>query len=316
MILPIPALPPRVLKAGLGLALFWLIALSAGLGGHTAARAAGALPYGEGVLWQVQAAGQEPSFIFGTIHVADKRVIHLPAPVRDTFAMARSATFELIVSPEMQVSMGQASLLTDGRQLDQILGPELFEKAVATAGEYGLPAQAIPMLKPWALVPIFTFPPHQFALIAGGNAPLDEMLQGEAARLGKKVYALETAEEQLGLFENMPESQQVSMLRSLLRDVAATRSQFETMILSYLERDIAAIFKVMVEQAALEEDQAAAEAFQEDFVVARNKRMVERLRDILAEGNSFVAVGALHLPGEEGILALLAAKGYEIKRIY
>jgi uncharacterized protein len=48
----------------------------------------------------------------------------------------------------------------------------------------------------------------------------------------------------------------------------------------------------------------------------RNLRMVERMTDRLAEGGVFVAVGALHLPGERGILNLLAGRGYRISRVY
>ncbi len=62
--------------------------------------------------------------------------------------------------------------------------------------------------------------------------------------------------------------------------------------------------------------QALAESFQEDFIVARNKRMVARMADILGEGGSFVAVGALHLPGDEGVLNLLAEQGYKVTRVY
>jgi uncharacterized protein len=51
-------------------------------------------------------------------------------------------------------------------------------------------------------------------------------------------------------------------------------------------------------------------------VAERNLRMVERMTDRLAEGGAFVAVGALHLPGERGILNLLAGRGYRISRVY
>lgn len=274
-----------------------------------------ALPYGSGLLWQVERDGVAPSYVYGTIHVADERVLTLPQPVRDAFDRAQSATFEIILDERARMVMTQASILTDGRTVDQIIGAELFRKAALAAADYGMPGEALKVFKPWALVPIFSLPPDQLMLIAAGKAPLDEWLQTQAGQGGKKVYALETIEEQLALFEDMSEPDQTAMLASLLDNVEQTRGMFRAMIESYLARDLAAIYQQMVDQAS-QENPELAESFQEDFIVARNKRMVTRMAGILGEGGSFVAVGALHLPGDEGVLNLLAEQGYRVTRVY
>ena len=296
---------------------FLVLAATLGAGGLALPSASDAreLPYSQGILWRVERDGELPSYLFGTIHVADERVLDLPPEVQSVFEESQSATFEIILDDATRLYLAKASLLTDGRTLDQVIGAELFGKVAAAGAEYGMPGQALKMFKAWALIPIFSLPPDQFALIAAGKSPLDEWLQLEAGRNGKKVYALETVEEQLSLFEDLSEQDQIAMLASLLDDVAESRGSFRDMVRHYLNRDLAAIHNQMVEQAS-GQTQRLAEDFEEDFIVARNQRMVERLDDILLEGGSFIAVGALHLPGEEGMLNLLAERGYDITLLY
>ena len=64
------------------------------------------------------------------------------------------------------------------------------------------------------------------------------------------------------------------------------------------------------------EEQRLSDAFEEDFVVSRNQRMAERLLDKIDGGGAFVAVGALHLPGEQGLVHLMEESGYKVSRVY
>ncbi|UCE88321.1 MAG: TraB/GumN family protein [Pseudomonadota bacterium] len=63
-------------------------------------------------------------------------------------------------------------------------------------------------------------------------------------------------------------------------------------------------------------DPEIAELFTRRFIVERNRLMLERMQPRLREGNAFIAVGALHLPGEQGLLRLLERRGYRVKAIY
>lgn len=65
-----------------------------------------------------------------------------------------------------------------------------------------------------------------------------------------------------------------------------------------------------------QDDQRLADEFQQRLVVDRNHRMAERMQPYLQQGKVFIAVGALHLPGEEGLLNLLEQQGYAVRRLY
>jgi uncharacterized protein YbaP (TraB family) len=273
------------------------------------------LLYGEGLLWKLERQGDEASYLFGTMHIADPRILDLPESVRGAFESSSLAVFEVIIDPQAQAQIAQLMVLSDGRTLDQILSPELFQRVVETAATYGLPEAAVRVFKPWALIPIFSFPPDQFARVAAGEAPLDDWLQQEARRSGTAIAALESIEEQLGLFDNASEADQVAMLGSAVNDRAKTLAQFNEMIEFYLARDPAGIYDQMLEQSTGDE-QRLAEIFEQDFIIARNKRMAERLTPHLDGGGAFVAVGALHLPGEQGLVRLMEESGYRVTRIY
>jgi uncharacterized protein YbaP (TraB family) len=273
------------------------------------------MPFGQGLLWKVEKAGMPASHVLGTIHIADPRILDLPSEVTVALEESRQAIFEIVFDGSVNMKMAQAMVLTDGRTLEGIVGSELFQKAADAAAQYGLPAPAIQQMKPWALVPILSFPPEQFALVAGGQAPLDQWLQQVAAGQGTRLLGLETVEEQLSLFDGAPEEEQVAMLRSVVENREWVQEQFDSMIAAYLARDLSSLYGQMLAQATAEEA-LLLRRFEQDFVVERNRRMVQRLQPLLADGASFIAVGALHLPGDTGILALLADDGFQVSRVY
>ena len=84
---------------------------------------------------------------------------------------------------------------------------------------------------------------------------------------------------------------------------------------SYLAGDLNAFYDLMIEHTA-GGDRALVESVLEGPIYARNERMVARMAERLRDGNAFIAVGALHLPGERGILHLLEQQGFAVRRLY
>lgn len=271
--------------------------------------------HGQGVLWRIERDGLAPSHLFGTIHITDARVTNLPAPVREAFEKSRSATFEVIMTDEVQTKMARAMVLSDGRSLDAIVGPDLFARAATAGRRYGITDQQLRFFKPWALAIIFSVPQAELARNATGDLPLDQALQVEALQSGKPLYALESADEQIAVFNGMSEADQIAMLKSAVDENAAIEQVFEGMVDHYLNRDIAGILDQMAEQAKTV-DPRFLELFMLRFNEQRNRKMVDRMAKMLREGGSFIAVGALHLPGKNGLLSLLEKRGYRVARVY
>jgi len=273
------------------------------------------LPYGQGLLWRIETAQGAVSHLFGTMHVSDPRVVELPAPVAEAFGSSQTAVFEMVLDPAMQARLGGMMVLQDGRTLEDVLGPALFASTRDAVKPYGLPEQALKLFKPWALISIFSYPPAEFAKIAQGAKPLDEWLQDQAKAEDKSLVGLETPEEQFKLFDDLPEETQVDIVASLVRDQGETEARYGKSIELYLGRDLDSLHRLLVEEPGQKDPELSAE-FQERFVFQRNATMADRLASHLARGNAFVAIGALHLPGEKGILQILSDAGYRVSRVY
>jgi uncharacterized protein YbaP (TraB family) len=273
------------------------------------------MPYGQGLLWQIDGAGPAPSYLFGTMHSADEEVTALAPPVLDAFARAQSLSLEVIMTPEAQMSLAMAMMLSDGRTLDEVLGPDLFQRAVAAGRPYGFGQTQLRLFKPWAIMTLFSLPPSEVKRQAAGEKALDHRLQEAATERGLALHGLERIDEQISLFNDMAEADQIAMLDATISQSDEVELMFEKMRSAYLAQEPAAIFELMqAQQTGF--DPELVETFTTNLLDTRTTRMIERMQPQLAEGGAFVAVGALHLPGENGILKPLEDRGYRLTRLY
>ncbi len=291
-----------------------VLALGLLLLGRTAV-AGGELAYGQGLLWKIERGNLAPSYLFGTIHVTDERVLRLPPEVAQAFDGARSTTFEVIMTDELRLRLAQVMIAPPDRTLDRVLDPALYRDAMAAGERYGFPPEQLKFFKPWALAMFLSVPKAELARSAMGALPLDQALQERAQAQGKPVYQLETGDEQIALFNEMSEADQLAILESAIQDSARIETLFEDLTARYLARDVGGIHGDMIEQSKSMDEQLV-KMFLLRFNEERNRTMVQRMAPRLGEGGAFIAIGALHLPGETGLLNLLAAQGYEITRVY
>ncbi len=280
-----------------------------------AALAGGDMPYGQGVLWKLERGDVAASYLFGTIHITDERVLRLPAEVTQTFDGAQSATFEVIMTDELRMRLARVMIASPDRTLDRILGPALYREAMAAGARYGFQPAQLKFFKPWALAMFLSVPQAEFARSTMGALPLDQALQERAQAQGKPVYQLETGEEQIALFNELTEADQLGLLESAIQDSARIETLFEELTARYLARDIGGIHGDMIQQSKSMDEQLV-KMFLLRFNEERNRTMVQRMAPRLGEGGAFIAIGALHLPGETGLPSLLAAQGYQIARVY
>jgi hypothetical protein len=277
--------------------------------------AAEPLRYGQGLLWRIETQGAQPSFLFGTMHSTDPAVLSLPDPVKSAFSESRSLALEMVIDETVQAQLGQAMVLGDGRSLDGIIGPERFAAVTAVGALYGLPPQALRVFRPWAAMSVFSMTPTEFKRNTAGILPLDQALQAAAGQRGMPVHGLETAQEQIAVFAGIPEPEQIALLDLVLRDHPQIEQWFGRIKQAYLAADVADIYSLMTEQTEGAPSEVA-EAFEQRLILERNHRMAQRMGPLLDQGRAFVAVGALHLPGDRGILRLLEIEGHQVTRIY
>jgi uncharacterized protein YbaP (TraB family) len=279
--------------------------------------------FGKGVLWKVEDGKAEASYLFGTIHSSDRRVLDIAAPVKRAFYGADSVALE-IAPPDGQTvkvfaeRVAKGMRLAPGRSLDDILGAELFGETVRALRPYGFTAGQLRRFKPWVIYMLFSTPPGDLRRSRQRRpsaVALDMWLGNEARRRGTPVHGLETLEEQFAVFESMAERDQVALLESTIAYAGEATHALEELMRFYLARDIAAIFRFWIAPAK-HMGPDFLRAFMERLLDRRNVVMVARMAPLLGAGNAFIAVGAAHLPGDKGILYLLEQQGYQISRVY
>lgn len=264
--------------------------------------------FGKGILWQIDSGNGKTSYLFGTIHVDDPRITRLHPKIKMAIARSKSMTLELIPDPQtLQASMSRM-FFTNGQTLRKAVGEKLYKKVTTAMADHSMPAQMVDIMKPWAVMMTLSVPKQS------NGEFLDLKLYNIATRRGMKTHALETYEEQLSVFDNMSPSDQKTMLSQTLADLHELPAQFEKLRKAWLARDLVQLEKVSNEQ--LPGDDPAGERLMENLLDKRNQKMLQRMQARLKEGKAFIAVGALHLAGKDGLLTLLEQQGYKVEAIY
>jgi uncharacterized protein YbaP (TraB family) len=262
-----------------------------------------------GLLWEISKPGSMPGYLFGTIHSEDPEVLQLSAAVQQALDDASRVVLEVLMDTESMIYTSAAMLMTDGRLLSAMLGESLFAQTAAAMQARGIPEVVVERMKPWAVAITLAMPP------AVTGQMLDLTLYQFALENSKPVYGLETIHEQLDVFEGMSPDDQVELLKDALEQSPGIDTLHARLLAAYKRRDLAALV-ALNESSMKTGDQRLARDFQQRLILDRNRRMAERLQEHLQAGGAFIAVGALHLPGEQGLLELLEQRGYSVRVVY
>jgi len=272
--------------------------------------AAARAEFSRGLLWRIEYPGAPASYLFGTLHVDDERVLELPAPVRQAFDTSRGVALEML-NDEDSIREFRAAMVTRDPLLPGQLGTEVYARVDNLLGEHGIPHDLRPRLKPWSALLVLLRPRETPGII------LDNLLMLEAAGRQRSVHHLETIEEQISAFESMPLATQLALLRHALARYRIIQDAVRPMIHAYLDRDLGAIWRINGEAMGGDEPVQADNArFLEAVLFQRSERFAERLAPLLREGGLFAAVGALHLYGERGVPSRLRKLGFTLTLIY
>jgi uncharacterized protein YbaP (TraB family) len=261
-----------------------------------------------GLLWEISRQDSVPSYLFGTIHSEDPGVIDLAPAVEKAFTGCRQVILEVNMDDDAIAAGSTAMLMTDGRRLSEIVGKTLFEQTVAALRSRGIPDVVAERMKPWAAAAALSMPASKTGLV------LDMVLFQRAQQAGKPLHGLETIAEQLEVFEGLPLDDQVALLRDAIEQFASIDGMNDELLAAYKRQDLAAMMAIN-EASMATGDQRLAGKFQRRLILDRNHRMVKRMEPWLQQGGAFVAVGALHLPGEQGLIRLLEQRGYTVRAV-
>lgn len=261
-----------------------------------------------GRLWRIEGPGQQVSWLFATMHLSDPRVVRLSLAEKTALFDAKVLAVEIPLDGSATAAVLNVMFLPQGQNLSQKVPAEPFERLVVQMDKRGVPRSLLERLQAWAAWMVLCLPAEEFDRASAGVVALDARLIDLAQRNGTAVHYLETVEEQLASFLSLSEAEYVGLL--LLGLDAAEEGNQEQITDYYLMQDLAGLQEFYEADRYL--DPALFDSFSRHLIVLRNKRMLERMEPLLAAGGAFVAVGALHVTGDEGLLALLSEAGYRL----
>lgn len=267
------------------------------------------------LLWKAS-DGDNAVYLFGTFHLLEAADYPLDPKVYAAFDDAEQVVFELspeaLADPAFGLQFSEAGLRTDGRTLKQDMDAPTWAATLQLASKAGLPVDTLQRMEPWFAAVILTVA----EMTAAGLDPalgVDKYLAQRATREGKRTLGLETAAEQIHLFDGMSPEMQLAQLRDVVVRSDEIRRETEWLHGQWREGDVDALYRGMA--AAMKARDPAVYA---RINTERNAAWLSRIKTLLdapGDDDALVAVGSLHLLGAEGLVQQLAAAGYTVERL-
>lgn len=265
------------------------------------------IKHSQGLLWKISKAGTKTSYLYGTIHVSDVEITTLPQTVNK--ALNESSQFAMEALPDMEqlALFSRSMFFNDGTLLSSLVDKPIYDNTKQILAAYRLGADAVSVMKPWAAFLLMNYPPDD-------GEPLDMVLLSLAKQNGSQVAGLETLKEQSTLFSDLSIPEQVKLLTDTVCHYDEIEEDFQVMKAFYLKRDLEGLYNYA--QRFSMQDKPVYEKLTKKLIQDRNHIMSARMQIFLKKGNAFIAIGAMHLPGKEGVLALLEKQGYSVSSVY
>jgi len=264
----------------------------------------------QGLLWKIEKPSQPTSYLFATMHVSDPRVVNLPQPVEQAFTDSTQFVMEMLLTFQAVGLVSRASFFSDGRTLADVMQAENYRRLLDLLQKrMQLGESVVRHMKPWAVFSLLMMPVEQ-----GSSAALDMQLYRRAVQAQKQVAGLETAQEQVDVFDQMSVADQLWLLNQAVSEIEQTDAVFPDMLAAYLQGDLAAL--MLMQQQMMSDESDIDDRLLQRLLTQRNQRMAQRLLPYLQRGGAFIAIGALHLSGQGGVLQLLQQQGYAVSPVY
>ncbi len=257
------------------------------------------------LLWEISGNGLEKSsYLFGTIHLMCKDDFVISEGVKSAFAKADQIALEVDLDDpsEMQAfQMGMVNMAgfdykstlseSDYNRLDEIMKTN-----------YGQGMATMRIMKPFGVMSALYGEMMACGTPESFELSFIEMAKGET----KEVVGLESAASQVAIFDNIPVEEQMSWLSDMLGDTGESQAEWDQMVANYKAQDLAALYASMTESPEYAK-------YEKQLLDNRNEAWIPKIGQLAKDKSTFVAVGAMHLAGGNGVIKLLRDAGYTVK---
>ena len=261
------------------------------------------------LLWEISGNNlSKPSYLYGTFHLMCREDIHFSTELKQAIKNASEVYFEMdLDDPSNTLGALLFMNMKDGKSLKDLYSPQEYKRLENYFSDsLGMPLTMVKRMKP-NFLEAFLYPKMMPCKTMSG---VEEEILKIVKEEKKQVGGFETIEFQASVFDSVPYESQAKELLNTIDSVEIYKKNFDTMLNVYKTQQLSAI-ENMFNKTELGMDQN-----RDILLDNRNKNWIDQLKKILPEKNIFIAVGAGHLVGEKGLIALLKKAGYTLRPLF
>ncbi|MFA6275107.1 MAG: TraB/GumN family protein [Pedobacter sp.] len=261
------------------------------------------------LLWEISGKDlKKSSYLFGTYHFADKGFIDTMKVLNEKLSLAEAVVGELVMDKDVAIKLMPYMMMKDNT-LDGLLTPKEFKLVdgyLKTLGKYDL--TKMNKLKPLVIQTLIlqTTAPKTFTAT---NPAIDQYIQDYGKANQKKVFGLETVEDQAKVLFGSSLVRQKEMLVKSVKEAEKTKKATLKLYHSYITQNLKELEKMFTDSKDFTPEEM-------DLLLKnRNNRWLSQLPALMKQQSLFIAVGAGHLVGDDGLIKGLLNLGYTVKPI-
>ncbi|QXU41577.1 TraB/GumN family protein [Pedobacter sp. D749] len=262
------------------------------------------------LLWEISGNGlKKPSYLFGTYHLISAKFADTMKVLQEKLKSVDAVVGEIVMDSSTQSKMVPFLIMKDNT-LDHLLTKAEFKEVedYFKTKQPGFELEQMNKFKP-AMISIMMVLFESPDILNGISEGIDDSFQKYARKNGKSLYGLETAEYQGALLFDSDLQKQKKVLLKSIREADKSIQQMEELKTNYIAQDIDKLtnfFKIQDEET---------KEFMTELLKNRNKRWLDQLPALMQNQSLFIAVGAGHLVGVEGLIKGLQLKGYILQPV-
>jgi len=265
------------------------------------------------LLWEISGNGlSAPSYLYGTIHLQDKRVFDFNDSLMPKLLECSTFAMEINVDSVNETRLMAMMFMEDGKTLEDIYSKKdyaLLKKAFKKMT--GMDILLFNTMKPFAIMTLIEASEtlkgkKEDTSKKNMKEEMDLYLAGIAKDSGKKVIGIETVDEQMAVVSKMPPSLLIASIKNSNKD----DKEIEKMIEAYRHEQLDKVLAMLDDKSS-----PLGVEFSDEILTQRNHIMADRISNLIPAQTIFIAIGAGHLPGKEGVIELLRKKGFTVKAV-
>lgn len=260
------------------------------------------------LLWEISGKGlKNPSYLFGTFHLMCRDDIHFSANLKKALSGSKELYLEMDMDDPAN-TLGAIFFINmkEGKTLKDLYAPDEYKRLeIFFKDSLGMGLALLQRMKPGFLEAML----YPKMMPCKNMSGVEQELMVLAKNEKKEISGLETIATQAAVFDSIPYVNQAKDLLKTIDSIEIYQQYFDTMLHVYKSQQLTELEKMF------QQTEFGLNDNKDILLDRRNKNWVSQLNTILPEKNIFIAVGAGHLVGEYGLIALLKKEGYTLRPI-